>query len=441
VSVAVLLAGAILFFRALGWGADPWWADAVRAGLLATVGACVAELRERVRRSGSALRASEQQYRQLTEKSLAGIFIYRGDVVLYVNPRCAEMLGYSREALIGRSIWEMIYEPDKPKVADFLMKRETEGFSDLRYECRAICADGRVIWLDLASVVIHYHNNLAVLVYMYDITDRKESEEQRRELSELARKQQEQLVHSTRLAELGEMAASVAHEINQPLTGIRNFARNAVYMLEHEAGSVDEVKDNLRLISAQVDRASRIISQMRELTARSERHYAPVDVNDTVRDSVEFLMPQMRLSRVETTLELAEALPKVLGGRVRLEQVLLNLLTNARQAMEETVERRLTVRTYLDTESERPVVIEVLDTGEGFAPEDAEKIFTPFYSTKQPAHGTGLGLSISLTIVKEHNGTIEATGVPGRGARFVVRLPAMAETPEPKETVVHGQGG
>jgi len=283
--------------------------------------------------------------------------------------------------------------------------------------------DGSTVWADVASSVVDFEEKPAVLVNVYDITDRKKAEKKRRELTELTRKQEEQLVHSTRLAELGEMAAAVAHELNQPLTGIRNFARNAFYMIEKNAGSPDEVKDNLRLISDQVDRASKIINQMRELTRRSEQDFKSVDINATIRESVEFLKPQMKLSGVEFDLFLSEDMPEINGDRIRLAQVFLNLLTNARQAMEEAEERRLTIRSYLDADKTYPVVIEFADTGKGFEMEKAEQLFTPFFSTKAIGKGTGLGLSISLTIIKDHNGTIEAAGAPGKGATFTIRLP------------------
>jgi len=242
-------------------------------------------------------------------------------------------------------------------------------------------------------------------------------------LFELAKKQEEQLVHSTRLAELGEMAAAVAHELNQPLTGIKNFSKNALFMMDNQVGGADDIKANLHRISEQVDRAARIIGQMRELTRKSEQHFALVDINNTLRESIEFLTPHLKLAGVKLILDLSKDLPKVLGDRIRLEQVFLNLLTNARQAMEDSEERRLLIKSYYHSGNSYPVVVEIEDSGKGFSAEEAEKLFTPFYSTKKAGHGTGLGLSISLSIIKNHQGTIEAEGSPGKGAKFTVRLP------------------
>jgi PAS domain S-box-containing protein len=424
VFVAVILATVIVLLRVFGIGIGELWSDMARGLLFFAVALCVGTLSEKVTAGQRALRVSEEKYRSLIEKSLSGILVYKDDRVVFANPRVSEMLGYDPEELIDKSIWELIHEEDREKVKDLLLGRQTGEVSDLHYECGLVRADGAVIWADIASATVEFDEDTAVLVTAYDVTDRKEAEEKRRQLAELAHKQEEQLVHSTRLAELGEMAAAIAHELNQPLTGIRNFARNAYYMIDQSVGTPDEVKTNLRFVSEQVDRASKIINQMRELTRRSEKEFAPISVNGIIKESIEFLTPQLKLSGVEIALDLAENLPRVMGDRIRLEQVFLNLLTNARQAMEEAEERRLKVKTYVDSDIECPVVVEIEDTGKGFAPEDSEKLFAPFYSTKKPGHGTGLGLSISLTIVRDHKGRVEATSAPGRGAKFTVRLPA-----------------
>lgn len=401
--------------------------------LIFAAAAWIASLLSRLNHLRRTRRTTEAKYRQLMEKSLAGIFIYRDDTILYANTKFKEILGYPPEEGLGKSFWDYIYEPDRPKVRA-MVERRHGGENDLQYECRLNSSTNKPVWAEIVSSSMDYEDAPAVLVSVYDITGRKETEEKRRELSHLARRQEEQLIHSTRLAEMGEMAAGVAHELNQPLTSIKNFAKNAAYMLEEHAGNLDEVRENLHMIASQVDRASRIINQMREFARRSERCLAPVDINIALRDSVRFVMPQMRLSGVDVVLQLAGDLPAVLGDRIRLEQVFLNLLVNARHAMEEAPVRRLTLRTRHDPGAEWPVVIEVADTGHGFSTEVAEKMFTPFFSTKKAGQGTGLGLSISLGIIKDHGGAIDAQGAGGQGATFCVRLPAAHElhaaTPE-----------
>lgn len=426
--LAAFLVLILLASHLVGIGPSGIGADVARAVLILVVAVCVAELSEKVMAAQKALRVSEERHRLLVEKSLAGIFIYRDERILFANAVLGQMLGYTNGELVGKSIWDLFYEDDRPKVQELVLKRKTEGLSDLHYECRLVRKSGEVVWADVASSVSSYESRPAVLVNAYNITEKKEAEQTRLELSDLARKQQEQLIHSTRLAELGEMAAGVAHELNQPLTGIRNFARNAFYMLDQSVGTTDDVKSNLRLISEQVDRASKIINQMRELTRKSEQHFAPLDLNALLRESVEFLMPQLKLAGVEVTLDLAKHLPKVVGDRIRLEQVFLNLIANAKQAMEETTERRLSVISRFEWNNGHSAVVTIADTGRGFGPDVASKLFRPFFSTKQAGQGTGLGLSISLSIIKDHKGTIEAEGAPGKGAKFIVRLPIPQET-------------
>lgn len=385
---------------------------------------------EMLRSARSAVRTAETKYRQLAEKTLAGVFVYRDDAILYFNQRLQEMLGYSPDDAARRSYWDFVAPEDRPRVRDLAARRQDGGVADLRYECRLVTRWGNIRWADIISSQIDYEGRPAVLVCVYDITERKETEEKRRELTSLAERQEEQLVHSTRLAEMGEMAAGIAHELNQPLTGIRNFARNATYMLEAGVGGQEELAENLRMIAGQVDRASRIIHQMRELARRTERHVSLIDVNSTLRESVEFVLPQLRLSGVEVAFDLAPELPRVMADRIRLEQVFLNLLTNARHAMEHGQRRVLSVRTRHNPGEPLPLVIEIADTGVGFSQDIAEKLFTPFFSTKKAGRGTGLGLSISLGIIKDHKGSIEAAGAEGEGASFTVRLPAGQENNE-----------
>ena len=429
--VVAALAAAILLFHAFGIAAGTLWRDVERVAFLALVGTCVAILSERAAAGQRAARRSEELYALIVEKSLSGILIYQPSDfrITFASSRFGEMLGWPAKELVGREIWELFPPEDRDGIRQRVQEREAMGFSDLHYECRLLRRDGSIIWAEVLSSVAQQTGERAVLVNAYDITARKDAEAKRRELAETARNQEEQLVHSTRLAELGEMAAAVAHDLNQPLTGIRNFAKNAIFMLEQDGGRPEDVKDNLRLITEQVDRAARIIHQMRGMTRKTERQLALVDLNAIIRESVEFLMPQLRLTGVETRLELAPELPKILGDRTRLEQVFLNLLTNARQAMEEREARHLTVRTALADGGNRPVVIEVSDTGKGFSADEASRLFTPFYSTKKDGHGTGLGLTISQRIVKDHGGVVAAEGVPGQGACFTIRLPL----PKPEE--------
>ena len=332
------------------------------------------------------------------------------------------LLGRAPGELAGKSL-DSLFPPEDTAVLQTLAQ------SELPRELAVVKPDGAKVWVQAEGARVSLDGVSVEQLSMTDVSARRNAEDGRRELAELSRRQEEQLEHSTRLAELGEMAASISHELNQPLTGIRNYARNAYYMLEQRPGAEADVMNNLRLISEQVDRAAKIINQMRELTKRSDSLFTLIDLNSVIRESVEFILPQMKLSEVAVSLRLADHLPPIWGDRIRLEQVFLNLLSNARQAMADVPVRRLVIESRRDSPSAQPVVVQVTDTGKGFSEEQAGQLFEPFYTTRKGGHG--LGLSISRAIVLDHKGSITATGSPGIGATFTMRLPAAARESGP----------
>jgi signal transduction histidine kinase len=347
------------------------------------------------------------------ENVAPGVLVTRGGQVVFANSPLYRLLSRAPGSLVGQPL-EVLCGP-----ADAGTLRAVGASPDLPLEIPLLRGDGTPVWAQVNAARADRRG--AQLLTITDVSARRGTEEKYRTLADLAQCQEEQLEHSTRLAELGEMSAAISHELNQPLTGIRNYARNAYYMLEQKPGAEGEVKNNLRLISEQVDRASRITNQMLELTRRSDSVFTLLDLNSVIRESVDFLLPQMKLSEVAVRLDLAERLPSVRGDRIRLAQVFLNLLSNARQAMEGAPVRRLTVISRLEPSAPLPVVVEVCDSGRGFSADQAPRLFQPFFTTR--AGGHGLGLSISRSITQDHDGTIDATGAPGAGAVFTLRLP------------------
>ncbi|MBF0430891.1 MAG: PAS domain S-box protein [Fibrobacteria bacterium] len=420
--IAAFLSIVLLIFHVVGFGAGETLWDLTRSLIFITVAFCIGILSDHIKKNKDALSISEEKYRTLIEKSLTGIYVYREEKVVFANSRFCNMLGYSLEDLVGTPAWDFIYKPDREKVKTIIESRKSSKLSDAFYEIRLLDKKDNIIWVDVSSSYTIFEGTPAIIVNLYDISEKKETERKEKELSELTKVQEEQLVHSTRLAELGEMAAGIAHEINQPLTGIKNFAKNTQYMLENKIGSSEEISENLRLISEQVDRTAKIISQMRELTRKSEKKLEPVNINAVIVECVEFLHPQLKLSGIKVICQLKPDLPVVLGDRIRLSQVFLNIIANAKQAMEEEETRELNIDSFFEKES---IKVTISDMGRGFNPEDRDKIFHPFYTTKKAGQGTGLGLSISLSIIKDHNGEILATGKPGLGAVFEVHLPVV----------------
>jgi PAS domain S-box-containing protein len=359
--------------------------------------------------------------RRLLERVSHGIIVHGDGRVLFANQGICRLLGAAPGSLEGVLLETLVRPEDAPTLKALVKDPE------LPHELPLLRRDGMSVWVQAEGARARFAGQGIELLSVTDVSARRDAEEGRRQLAELARRQEEQLEHSTRLAELGEMAASISHELNQPLTGIRNYARNAYYMLEQTPGAEAEVKNNLRLISEQVDRAAKIINQMRELTKRSGSAFSLLDLNSVIRESVEFILPQMKLSEVAVSLRLEDGLPPIWGDRIRLEQVFLNLLSNARQAMTDVPVRKLVIASRRDPAAALPVVVEVSDTGKGFSEEQAGRLFQPFYTTRKGGHG--LGLSISRAIVLDHKGSIDASGSPGVGATFTMRLPAAQREP------------
>ena len=426
--VAFICSTVLLSFHSAGIVSTIIWTDLVRSFFFIIAALCIGILSENIKRSRKAISFSQEKYKNLINKSLTGILVYRHDSIVFANSRLCTMVGYDSDSMVSLSIWDLIYFEDQDRVKKIKSQRKVEVSSDIHYECRLVTKVNEIIWVEVLSSLVDYEGNPATLMNVYNITDRKETERKRQELSELTNKQEEQLIHSTRLAELGEMAAGIAHELNQPLSGIRNFAKNTSYMIENKIGSKEDIRENLHLISGQVDRASRIIKQMRELTRQSERQFTVLNINSIIKQCIEFLTPQMKLSGVKIILNLDSNLPSIKGDLIRLEQVFINILTNARQAMEEVEVRKLSIKSIFKKENKNHVVlIEISDTGKGFSEQTAKKLFMPFFSTKKIGQGTGLGLSISLGIIKDHNGEIEAYNGSYKGAIFLIRLPAVQE--------------
>jgi PAS domain S-box-containing protein len=419
--VAAGLAGVVLTLNAFGVAEEGIGSDVVRSFFFLLVAFLIGRLRDRLIAGQEALARSESANRSLLESYTQGVLVYRDDRVLFANERLCRLLGWEPGCLVGTPL-AALFSPE-----DGQALRATAANPELPRELPLLCRDGSKVWVEAAGSCVEFHGEEAAQISVIDVTARRESEEKRRELADLARRQEEQLEHSTRLAELGEMSAAISHELNQPLTGIRNYARNAFYMIDQKAGGEAEVKNNLRLISEQVDRAAKIINQMRDLTRRSDSTFVLLDLANVIRESVEFLLPQMKLSEVMVSLQLGEDLPPIWGDRTRLAQVFLNLLSNARQAMENASPRRLTITSRREDRAPLPVLVEVSDTGKGFTEEQARKLFQPFYTTRRGGHG--LGLSISRAIVQDHKGTIEASGAAGGGATFTIRLPAAQREP------------
>jgi C4-dicarboxylate-specific signal transduction histidine kinase len=260
----------------------------------------------------------------------------------------------------------------------------------------------------------------AMIQIMGDLRDTT-AEMQRRE-QEL-REKQEQLVQAAKLATLGELTTGVAHELNNPLNNIGLFIGNVVDVIEFGKLDKKRMLRDLHKATEQVHKANQIISHLRTFGRAAPTSREPVSVNATIVQTLSLLQKQLRLRNIEVKLALAERDPRVLGNAIQLEQVFLNLLTNARDALAKSPYKQIEVSTRVDSNKIRIVF---KDTGPGIPRGLESRIFDPFFTTKDVGFGTGLGLSITYGIVRDHEGTIRLESTPGEGAAFAIELPAMA---------------
>lgn len=250
--------------------------------------------------------------------------------------------------------------------------------------------------------------------------------EQRQRTEEEAQGLEVQLAHMARLTIAGQMAAELAHELNQPLTAITTYAQTCRFLLDTEEPNRQQVLEALDLVAAQAQRAGMIIRRVREFTRKTNPHKRRVDVNRLIRDVVALAGPEASSASAEITLQLADGLPQVDADDVQIQQVVMNLVCNSLDALREAAQhgpRRVNIETT--AEGVARIRVKVCDNGPGLPPEIVDRLFDPFFSTK--SHGMGLGLAISRTIVEAHQGRLWYETRDGDGARFQFALPAAAQ--------------
>jgi PAS domain S-box-containing protein len=261
------------------------------------------------------------------------------------------------------------------------------------------------------------------LVGLIDVSDRVRAQDM------LARVQAE-IAHAARVSVLGELTASIAHEVSQPLTAIGTNTEASLLWLEHSPPNIGEVRELAARTATEVQRAADIIDRVRLMASRTVPEQRSVGVNLIVEEAVLFLRHELQRNDVAVSLDLASELPQILGDRVQLQQVVVNLAINGIQAMahDNSPARILTVRTAATLDG--GILLEVEDTGPGIDVSDAGRLFESFFTTK--ATGMGIGLPICRTIIEAHGGQISAgSRTNGSGARFTIRLPAVMEKPSP----------
>jgi PAS domain S-box-containing protein len=362
---------------------------------------------------------SEEKYRTLFNSDPHPIFILESRTfnILDMNQRVQDSYGFSREELLGTSFLQLGDERDSDLAEGLnnLSKDRSLLFTKKQHYRKG----GKPFYVNINMSYAKYGENDVILAATTDITEVVEKETQ--------------LIQAGKMTTLGVMAAGMAHEINQPLNVIQVCADFFLKMLNRgQPVKEEDLRTMANDIVANVERASGVIKHVRDFARQSEPVRSRVKINDPINDVFKVLGHQLKVHEVEVQLDLDPNIPDILAEHNRLEQVFINLVSNAIDAMDEKDNRpeindkkkRLTIKSFAENDH---VCVQVTDTGIGMSEEVKNKIFEPFYTTKKVGKGTGLGVSISYGIVQDYKGSIEIESEAGKGTTFIIKFPLAAE--------------
>jgi PAS domain S-box-containing protein len=339
--------------------------------------------------------------------------------ILHSSDEHSRLYGYDPERGIPsfEELVERMHPEDRARVVEMAERSNREG-TDFEAHFRIVLPDGTTKYVcGIAHPVFNSSGDVGEFVgILMDVTERRRADEERERLRQV----EADLAHVTRITTMGELTASVAHEIKQPISAALTDARTCLRWLGRDEPDLPEACEAALRVVKDVTRAADIISRISLLFKKGAPQRELVDVSELVRDMIVLLRGEANRYSISIRTELAEDLPKVMADRVQLQQVLMNLMLNGIDAMKETAGGgELTIKSEA---SDSQLLISVSDTGVGLPPEQPEQIFKAFFTTKD--NGTGMGLPISRSIIESHGGRLWAAGAPGRGATFQFTLPA-----------------
>jgi len=369
------------------------------------------------------LRASEERFRTFVDRARDAFFLLDDQLtVIDVNRQACEGLGYSRDELIGMHPGDFDAALDEQSISR-LAERAGAG-ETITFETRHRRRDGTVFPVEIRSGTFRRANRMFYLALARDITERKLAEERLRQQDHALQTARTELAHVSRLTTLGELTSSIAHEVSQPLGGMITSAGACARWLAAEPPDIAEARAALDNIAADGKRARDVIARIRALTKRQMVRKDSLDINRELLEVLALTEHESRSHGIVRRTELDRTLPRVPGDRIQLQQVLLNLIVNAIEAMSAVGDRPRLLTIVSRHDSPNVVLVEVRDTGSGIDPQRIEQVFDAFYTTK--ADGIGIGLSISRSIVEAHGGRLWASPNEPHGAVFRLTLPVAA---------------
>ena len=359
------------------------------------------------------LKESQERYRSLFRSGPNPIFVVNKKTfeILDVNPNATELFGYEREDLLGMSLFSL-GSLDEREFARNYPEGETVVISS---KVRFYKKNGGSVFVNIHASPSEYRNKDAIIVAATDITELVEKDSQ--------------LIQASKMTNLEKMSAGIAHEINQPLNAIK-MGSEYLCMMNERKKKINEhdFQTVLKEISTQVSRAAEIVGRLKTFSRKADFSREVININDCIRSVNKIIGRQITLQNIDLILNLDESIPPVLAHNNRMEQVIFNLVTNARDAVNERIEiskdiekGMITISTFSDKEN---VGVAISDNGAGIEPDQMDSIFESFYTTKEMGEGLGLGLPIIQGIIRDYNGTISVESRPGKGTSFRIMFPA-----------------
>ena len=353
----------------------------------------------------------------------AVVMVDGDSTITRVNPAFTKIFGYTSEEALRQRITDLITPDDLQEEVETLMCRMGQTGEVFAVETVRRHKNGTRVPVSLICVPVSSNaaGNAGFVIYR-DLTETKRLQDEQRRYHEI----QLELAHANRIATLGQLSASIAHELNQPLTGIITNCGTCLRMLTSDPQNLDGAQEAVRRTMRDGNRASDVIARLRALFTKAEPASESVDLNEATREVIALSLSDLQNGRVMVRTELADGLPNVTGDRVQLQQVVLNLLRNALDAMNTVDDRPRDLLIRTEREEGDWVRLSVRDAGVGFDLQTTDKLFDPFYSTKND--GMGVGLSVSRSIIEHHQGRLGAALNDGPGATFSFSVPCRART-------------
>jgi PAS domain S-box-containing protein len=371
------------------------------------------------KRARQELRRSEAFLAEAQHLSRLGSFSWRvpTDEITW-SEQLYRIFQIDRDAQVTFEVIGTRIHPEDLSVFQEHIERSRRDRSDVQLEFRLQMPDGAVKYVHVAAHIRGDHGQVEYIGAVQDVTERRSSEE-------ALSKARSELSQVVRVTSLGVLTASIAHEVNQPLSGIVTNASTCLRMLAADPPNVDGARETARRTIRDGNRASEVITRLRALYGKKEPTIESVDLNEATREVIALSLSELQRNRVILRPELADDLPPVTGDRVQLQQVILNLIRNGSDAMSSVDDRprQLLIRTERDEDDRARLTVQ--DAGVGFNPQAADRLFESFYTTKND--GMGIGLSVSRSIIESHHGRLWATLNNGPGATFSFSIPRASE--------------